>query len=1672
LNNTNLIGHLKSLNPAIKMLMLLALLASCVAVDAPKSSKRTLNEIGGTGTDGRPTNEDQEETPTFTDELNVIQDGLTKVSGTLQTSVNNSSTLFLKGKQIDSYIKNVSPQGIKCLSVRFPSSVDHKVLLMAAIPMSIPNLTTRITERVYRLEPSNADSNFNFCNDANLLATLTGGGDTIANTFKTLCPNCLTSTLNSDRVFLRESTGAEVPTINLSYIRFRLINELGGSNNNSGGNSCQVDSDCEALNSAFDCCSSGQCIVDKSVKSTVDQTSAAFKTIDALRAQDPDNFNFNNHRDIYNLCPVEVVDDDPEPTPDLTPEEVARLKIEHRRDLYECTQKIEGEMSICTVSEDKIKDKIDPTNGYTIVTDSDDLNFQTVYSGSSKGNIPTHSIYSVTYAGLTLFDLKKGIHHASLEIGPGNDNLSDTNSVKIKPDFVHPSKPANDKIVVKYKIDGSCERVNTSLAKCQKTYIQGQNLNRIDDHYPGSNTFILPNYADTNRSIKVTVNDESRAKGNHFNVQTATSPRTVDFVGTGIQVRDTERVDIYFYVDLNSNPILKKQLEAKNEIAQMCGCVAGKCGLKPKTETLAGNEVVVDYICTHDQPDNPPIPLQTSVNVQSQTAPHRFFDTSGVYQKSPTSDNDPQEGTVFEYEKNNPLKPNNVNNYIGFNEIYGSFVLPLIKGQPAKEVAIENKKTYDIYVDEGSFSSCKNCGRDYYSASISRLFPSHFHTSFGGGGGYFPDGTSTNRTTAKTFRSDDLLFGRACFLPATMIPWSHRNNSGVAQQRRERLNAQHFLFANGYQRDWYGFDYGSIIGSFDGVHWFSVGNKRRIKATSNKLFLAVNAYFTDLTDNQVFKVRILDSSINSHETDPIDSDFESSGAQCQQYHQCEVDSDCTRQLGYEYMCESVSSIKSQWPNFDQHGNELPNANSLKSLATLVKTQGTGTKRCVYRGKGAPCTPNYTNVVASNSYAQTDKPRINSCAPNFYCQEYKNGGADVAKFNDRIARFARSVVTQNNSTDVAENDLDTFGLGTRLIGRPMNYQGTSTVPTEVQNNLNDNKVTAICLPGRDPSPTAGLDFATQHATEPTVDHNGDKVLNMGMVPLGETITTNEYLSSCGVFDEDGDYFQMEADNLTKSLDDAELVGLAGGQAISTTSLSLLESLSKINITKNFDNLHITSRSLEENRCLRAPGSACHTDLDCAPSQYIADRTRGLNAEDTSLHATLNKYEILFWQEELICHQDKPKTITSGGVQIPNPEYKLKNNRCCRDLGKTVTIGTELDDGVAGANIFNHTGIAGIDMALNDPKRYSRNATVYTEVKSGTLPAMEGSSPDRCGAACKAVSDLNNQWKTFSQMAQRTCCSGHYVRSFASGTRGNGGGHKWEPAKMQNIPLSTFRCLNWSPGPNNFSCGNFESPNDPGCDARATSNSEAAPILEWLQRLQLTGIPNIAIQSDTFEELACKVSPTNQANPAGANEILHDIITLDQYEYTDGGTERFFSADDMDNFDTGIKQVFSNDEVTCCIPAGQEVAEGTNESNCCTGFINPQTNRCALQDFSNVSVYFNRFVSSAAKELSDSLFDQETGFIKSTDLVRQLACEENVCASGTLALGIVHSNLPIEGHATSTVKIKRFLDGKSDANNRQGLADLFEQGLQWNNAVYCVPADIDAEAEQLNVTVCNQ
>src|SRR5690606_3489477 len=133
--------------------------------------------------------------------------------------------------------------------------------------------------------------------------------------------------------------------------------------------------------------------------------------------------------------------------------------------------------------------------------------------------------------------------------------------------------------------------------------------------------------------------------------------------------------------------------------------------------------------------------------------------------------------------------------------------------------------------------------------------------------------------------------------------------------------------------------------------------------------------------------------------------FASDGAECQQYHVCNTDRDCASQLGWEYTCESITGLKTIWPDVDENGLEVPESESLKTLSNiLVGNLGGGTKRCVYRGYGSACTPNFADVQNDSAYAGNTLDGFHACSPNNYCQRIVESSTNAPKFNNSIARW--------------------------------------------------------------------------------------------------------------------------------------------------------------------------------------------------------------------------------------------------------------------------------------------------------------------------------------------------------------------------------------------------------------------------------------------------------------------------------------------------------------------------------------------------------------------------------------------------------------------------------------------------------------------------------------------
>ena len=1635
--------------------------------------------------------------PKFTEGNNFIQNGGVVYTAVVDLELTFTDSIQLRGKDVDTYIRNNGTQTISCLTANFSDSLStlNEIQILAAVPHSVYNFSSQTLEYYYSIAPSDGTTNQNFCQKTGLITKLGTLYNTATTTYSLnykiadLCQSASCSTIfTSQSLELFSQSGNKIFQVPVSNLTFSIKNRPVTTTPTNG---CVAASECKAQ--GFDCCSSGQCVKDLSLKPGVDKTASTY--VQALQDILNTPSHIYNYPQYYFIC-SSTVNQPSTAVPGTTTDPIneAAKRLNNLTDLYNCVSKIEGEMGVCTITYPNA------LLNTTYSAGRDDRNFSGTYTNQPSGSYtPTEkeelsAIEEVLYGDVSLFKYDEIALDATLRPDPyvvssyltinghHNDDTSSGTSITLSK---YPSTAVSKDLVIRYRTDSSCKLINSTLASCEKYYIQGQQKSgdtlkqnrrgRITDHYPASNYFKLPSYANTSKLIRVEVDGIVLKQGSDWQLNLGSNP-TIEFISTAgeLKVYDNQKIKISFFVDTSVNHVMDSKIEALSKIQQICHCASLDCGLSPIKDGL-GN--VKDYACVYPDPNPVEPPVSQKVYLSSKSVPVRFFDTSGASKASVNADSLPQEGKAFYYRKDNLLDPNNLpdlNNptstedtYVGFNEIYGSLSYKSNSAKPALEVNLTKGKSYDLYVDFGSYSNCVQCGNDYYS-QLNKLFPT---AQFAGG--LVPLQNRTDRTLANGVPADDFSFGRACFVPATMIPWTHNISTDPEEQRRNRMYSQHFLYANGYQRDWYGFDYGSVIGSFDGVKWFSIGSNRRIKADTNKLFLAVNGLFGDLALETTYTVSINDASLNPIGANMVTKDSESDGAQCQKYHQCVTDNDCATSLGWDYICSEVNEYSTNWPVFDDNAKEMPDTNISDGKLSSILSNNVAGKRCVYRGRGAACTPNYANVNINSTFNGTTSQSQHSCAPNFYCRPISANGVGNNGFNNRIVRYGKI------ETD---DSFDHFGLGTKVPGRPWDYNPVETIRSEASKNLNYNKVSGVCMPGRSPEASS---LALQNSTTPSSEYLGDKTLNQGMTLKSNTPKEN-YLTSCPIFNSSNNYFITNSTSPSAIIDHTttpDLVYNSGTQAISTNALSVFNSIFQ---NKGMSLGLITSindpmakMSYGENRCMRAPGASCFSDSDCAPTKQIATKIKMLSPNDSIVTNLINTYELKFWQEELVCSQATPKSDAT---------YLSSNNRCCREVGKSISIAT----GDVDNNLYMED-IPGLSKNMNEKNRYSRVATVFKDqmLTPTTYPKLFTAVANQCtkpGFACANAAALKNQYKTFSAYAERTSCSGDWIRNFSNGT------HSWASNKFQYINPSNLRCLNWAAGRPatatvNFSCAGLEK-NDPDCSMIQTTpqNPNAKKVLSYFARFELLGIPQIAFESEQYfndtspDFLSCISDPDDQdatypgnpSNPAGytGNYKMVPGIIPSPYpagEFSDSGKKQY-SATDMTNFNFDAKMIdkksiFKADEVVSCYAAGTRMAAGADPSLCCTGFINTQNNLCQLPDFVDVSVYTNRFVSSEAKKISDTLIDQY-GYVTEPSIVAQLACERRICASGKLATGVLISKLPIPGQSDiDKTQYYRYLENSS-VDDEHGVYTLFKSGLKLNNHVYCAPQNLSANGDNIS------
>ncbi len=1650
--------------------------------------------------------------PTISGGVPYLQSESTKTTDVLEILPTFKDSFYLRGTKVhELLLQDVERLKSYCLIFHFPFS--NKTLALKAVPQYFEYFSQKTREYYFHIYATDDKVNENHCNKAAVTSktNVKYPGSTLVYLPEVVCTQCLSS-ITSQKAFLVDTTTGVTPTFfTVEHLSLRLR----GTEENDKPGSCDSARDCQEL--GYDCCINRQCAKDRTLRPGIDQTSTSFLQAKADLVTNPENI--FSYPEFYYVCPIDI---DPTPTviPTANQGQEAVKRLQELKEIYECTNPVEenSELGYCTITFANAKDKVAAPTPTPFFTGADDRNFQSTYMGNPSTNLSKHSIVHIQYAGQTLFKNRTPVL-SGFEIDTNgnsnttNDTITDAQKVTItRP--LSKSAPHSD-VKITYQIDASCKAISTTLAQCDKYFIQAQNNGKVTDHVTNEKEFILPYYADTAKAITVTVDGYPTSKSLHWELQTAPQKlvRFLEFnetTLTGMSIFDSQVVRLSFYVNLSNFNVLQEKKTAIDKINEMCNCGTGTCSLKPVYQTINQQETLVNYACVYPTPIGASRPLQVTLPISSKTAPHRYYDALGVgYDEPNKSTSGTQEGSLFEYKNKNLLTPNNYEKTaigelidVGFNEIYGSYNFLQDAAKPPKVVNLVVGRQYDIITNSGVFSSCQSCGTDYYNI-INKIFPENFAFK---GGGYTPDPTKTDRKASNLtgegqYRSDELLFGRACFVPATMIPWTHRKLSDIAQQRKNRLAAQHFLFTNGYHRDWYGFDYGALIGSFDGVAWFAIGNQRRIKARTNKLYIAVNAYFSDLAQNNDFSITISEVAPVANSGSNVTEDLNNDGAQCQRFHLCQSDKDCITQLGWDYSCQTVSGIKTKWPYFDANGREIPNTERIYNLIDILTGFSGQNKRCVYRGVGSPCLQDYIKENENSSFDSTTIPGLHACTPNSYCQNLAEVNGDFTEyFNRRLSRFGKGTSAQNTSPDLDKyGETDSFGLGARFIGRPYSYHGQEKVTESIRAQLSYNRIKSLCLPGRNTDESDAETFLEQHQVTPTNEERGDKILNIGHSSRSTLGKSLNYLSACSILDTEGNYMAMQSGIFAKTLlsSSTSITFLSAAQSVSTNVLKKFQHIggsddrrSEIDLLLDPRASFIDSEGLQENRCLRLAGSPCFTSLDCAPSKTISMNIANVEPEEVDI----SEAEYRFWREDLICGQKNPPT---------GADYDLKNNVCCRETGKILTIDTSRDQ-----DVINTEKIPQINLDDNASNRYFRLAPSYPALfnkspsDSNIYPQIRASIDDACvldtaddftetaydigrcsstdgsTTSTRSKTPVFRQYNTIDLVAKRTCCSGNWVRNFHKEKWG--GGHTWTNTFRQNFDIANFRCLGWKPTTTSsvtaFTCTNPA--DNSACQAHSLQEAEMDNLSKFFSSLELLGIPQVMIKStkdasnnthtSVTKRLSCYVkNDDTQTAPVGdlpipdtikisANSAaIRNTNTAENAaaEYRDANTNyTYFSAADPENFSDNLEMMFSENEFSCCLPGGEIFPFTITGDQCCTGTKFPTQNRCCLPDYTNVSVYINRYVSSEANNVAPQYFEALTGAPISPSFVQQIVNDKNLCCSGRFAPGTAIGRLPVPGapsDATNRTR-RRFLYLNTDANFSN-----WQLGRRWNTDIYCIP-----------------
>ena len=110
------------------------------------------------------------------------------------------------------------------------------------------------------------------------------------------------------------------------------------------GQTCSTNDECLTKNRGYDCCSFGQCVKDKEVKSTTNTSSTEYaQSISDIIANANNIFNYPH---LYHLCGTNP-DGPTDPATPTDPVTEREEMVKKKEALFKCTTPIDGERSIC-----------------------------------------------------------------------------------------------------------------------------------------------------------------------------------------------------------------------------------------------------------------------------------------------------------------------------------------------------------------------------------------------------------------------------------------------------------------------------------------------------------------------------------------------------------------------------------------------------------------------------------------------------------------------------------------------------------------------------------------------------------------------------------------------------------------------------------------------------------------------------------------------------------------------------------------------------------------------------------------------------------------------------------------------------------------------------------------------------------------------------------------------------------------------------------------------------------------------------------------------------------------------------------------------------------------------------------------------------------------------------